>query len=117
MTYQAFPNIEVFNVKDEGCIREFDIMVSGDKYITQDDIYFNKDKSVHLKKIDIEDCTFSGCVTDTKFPCSELSCTLTYYNIDIDDYASGHFYMPGTREYQMYNKGIYAPSRFAFIEY
>ena len=40
---------------------------------------FNKDESVHLKKIDIEDCTFSECVTDTKFPCSELSCTLTYY--------------------------------------
>ena len=40
---------------------------------------FDKDESVHLKKIDIEDCIFSGCVTDTKFPCSELSCTLTYY--------------------------------------
>ena len=41
---------------------------------------FYKDDSVHLKKIDIEDYTFSECVTDTKFPCSELSCTLTYYN-------------------------------------
>lgn len=53
MTYQAFPNIEVFNVKDEGCIREFDIMVSGDKYITQDDIYFNiKYSNINYEKME-----------------------------------------------------------------
>lgn len=44
-------------------------------------------------------------------------CTLTYYNEETDSYKSGHFYMPGTMEYNMYNKNIYAPSRFAFIEY
>lgn len=44
-------------------------------------------------------------------------CTLTYYDEETDSYKSGHFYMPGTMEYQMFNKNIYAPSRFAFIEY
>lgn len=44
-------------------------------------------------------------------------CTLTYYDEETDSYKTGHFYMPGTMEYQMFNKNIYAPSRFAFIEY
>ena len=44
-------------------------------------------------------------------------CNLTYYDEETDSYKTGHFYMPGTMEYQMYNKQIYAPSRFAFIEY
>ena len=47
----------------------------------------------------------------------ERDCTLTYYDEEINDYKTGHFYMPGTMEYVMYNKEIYAPSRFAFIEY
>ena len=44
-------------------------------------------------------------------------CTLTYYDEETDSYKTGSFYMPGTMEYKMYNKMIYAPSRFAFIEY
>lgn len=45
------------------------------------------------------------------------SCLVTYYNEETDTYKTGTFYMPGTMEYQWYNKEIYAPSRFAFIEY
>ena len=44
-------------------------------------------------------------------------CTLTYYDEETNNYKTGQFYMPGTMEYKMYNKNIYAPSRFAFIEY
>lgn len=44
-------------------------------------------------------------------------CTLTYYDEETNSYKTGHFYMPGTMEYTMYNKQIYAPCRFAFIEY
>lgn len=44
-------------------------------------------------------------------------CTLTYYDEETNAYKTGQFYMPGTMEYKMYNKNIYAPSRFAFIEY
>lgn len=44
-------------------------------------------------------------------------CTLTYYDEETNTYKTGHFYMPGTMEYTMYNKQIYAPCRFAFIEY
>ena len=44
-------------------------------------------------------------------------CTLTYYDEETNSYKTGHFYMPGTIEYNMYNKEIYAPCRFAFIEY
>lgn len=45
------------------------------------------------------------------------SCTVTYYDDETDDYKTGTFYMPGTIEFQWYNKEIYAPCRFAFIEY
>lgn len=44
-------------------------------------------------------------------------CTLTYYDEETNSYKTGHFYMSGTIEYNMYNKDIYAPCRFAFIEY
>ena len=43
--------------------------------------------------------------------------TLEYYDEESDTYKTGTFYMPGTVEYNLYNKNIYAPSRFAFIEY
>lgn len=42
---------------------------------------------------------------------------LTYYDEETDSYKTGTFYMPGTVEYNLFNKEIYAPSRFAFIEY
>ena len=42
---------------------------------------------------------------------------LTYYDEETDSYKTGTFYMPGTVEYNWFNKEIYAPSRFAFIEY
>lgn len=42
---------------------------------------------------------------------------LTYYDEETDSYKTGTFYMPGTVEYNWYNKEIYAPSRIAFIEY
>lgn len=42
---------------------------------------------------------------------------VTYYDEETDSYKTGTFYMPGTVEYNWYNKEIYAPSRFAFIEY
>lgn len=42
---------------------------------------------------------------------------LTYYDDETDTYKTGTFYMPGTVEYNLFNKEIYAPSRFAFIEY
>ena len=47
----------------------------------------------------------------------ERKCALTYYDEETNAYKTGTFYMPGTMEYQMFNKNIYAPSRFAFIEY
>lgn len=47
---------------------------------------------------------------------TERTVTLTYYNDSIDDYKTGTFYLPGTMEYVRYNKEIYAPTRFAFIE-
>lgn len=50
---------------------------------------------------------------------SELArdCTLTYYDDETDSYKSGHFYMPGTMTYKVYNKQIYNSFRIAFIEY
>ena len=42
---------------------------------------------------------------------------LTYYDEETDSYKTGTFYMPGTVEYNWFNKEIYAPSRIAFIEY
>lgn len=45
------------------------------------------------------------------------SCTVTYYDDETDSYKTGTFYMPGTLEYKWYNVEIYAPTRFAFIEY
>jgi hypothetical protein len=47
----------------------------------------------------------------------ERKCTVTYYDDEIDDYKTGTFYLPGTMEYKVFNKQIYAPTRFAFIEY
>jgi hypothetical protein len=47
----------------------------------------------------------------------ERRCEVTYYDDETDTYKTGTFYMPGTVEYNVYNKAIYAPSRFAFIEY
>lgn len=47
---------------------------------------------------------------------TERRVNLTYYDDSIDDYKSGVFYLPGTIEYVRYNKEIYAPTRFAFIE-
>lgn len=44
-------------------------------------------------------------------------CNLTYYDDETDTYKTGRFYMPGTMEFQRYNKNIYAPCRIAFIEY
>ena len=44
-------------------------------------------------------------------------CQLTYYDEETDDYKTGTFYLPGTMTYTRFNKDIYAPSRFAFIEY
>lgn len=46
----------------------------------------------------------------------ERACELTYYDEETDTYKTGSFYMPGTVEYNWFNKEIYAPSRFAFIE-
>lgn len=40
-----------------------------------------------------------------------------YYDEETDSYKTGTFYLPGTMTYKMFNKQIYAPSRFAFIEY
>lgn len=47
----------------------------------------------------------------------ERRCSITYYDDETDSYKTGTFYLPGTMEYKMYNAEIYAPSRFAFIEY
>ena len=47
----------------------------------------------------------------------ERKCTVTYYDDETDSYKSGTFYLPATMEYDLYNKDIYAPTRFAFIEY
>ncbi len=44
-------------------------------------------------------------------------CTLTYYDDETDSYKTGHFYMPGTMSYKVYNKQIYNSFRIAFIEY
>lgn len=41
MTYQAFSDCNPLNICDEGCMREFRITIPENKYITQDDIYFN----------------------------------------------------------------------------
>lgn len=42
---------------------------------------------------------------------------LTYYDDDTDTYKTGHFYMPATMTYEVYNKDIYNSFRIAFIEY
>lgn len=47
----------------------------------------------------------------------ERRCEVEYYDDETNDYKVGTFYLPGTMEYNLYNKDIYAPSRFAFIEY
>jgi hypothetical protein len=41
MTYQAFSNCNPLSIIDEGCMRDFRIIIPENKYITQDDIYFN----------------------------------------------------------------------------
>lgn len=42
MAYQSFSTCNPLNIIDEGCTREFKIIIpKGSKYITQDDIYFN----------------------------------------------------------------------------
>lgn len=53
MTYQAFPNISLFNIIDPGSNRDFKIKIPKDKYITQDDIYFNiKYTNINYDKIE-----------------------------------------------------------------
>jgi hypothetical protein len=47
----------------------------------------------------------------------ERNVELRYYNPESDSYETGSFYMPGTMEYEMFNKNIYMPFRIAFIEY
>lgn len=42
---------------------------------------------------------------------------VTYYDEWTDSYKSGNFYMPGTMEFQWYNKNIMSPFRVAFIEH
>lgn len=54
-----------------------------------------------------------GELTDS----ASRTCTVEYYDDETDTYKTGTFYMPGTVEYNLYNKDIYAPSRIAFIEY
>lgn len=41
MTYQSFSCVNPLNICDEGSMREFRIVIHENKYITQDDIYFN----------------------------------------------------------------------------
>lgn len=41
MTYQAFSSCNSLDVNDAGSIRDFKISIPKDKYITQEDIYFN----------------------------------------------------------------------------
>ena len=43
--------------------------------------------------------------------------TLTYYDMETDTYKTGYFYMPGTLDFNVYNKQIYNSFRIAFIEY
>lgn len=43
--------------------------------------------------------------------------TLTYYDDETQTYKTGHFYLPGTMTFEVYNKDIYNSCRFAFIEY
>ncbi len=48
---------------------------------------------------------------------TERNVELRYYDPESDSYKTGSFYMPGTMEYEFYNKNIYMPIRIAFIEY
>lgn len=43
--------------------------------------------------------------------------TLTYYDDETDTYKTGHFYLPGTWDFAVYNRDIYNSFRIAFIEY
>lgn len=53
MTYQSFSNYNPLNINDAGCRREFEIRILEDKYITQDDIYFNIEyANINMRKID-----------------------------------------------------------------
>lgn len=42
---------------------------------------------------------------------------LTYYNDEHGNYLEGDFYMPASLEIKRLNKGLYAQTRIAFIEY
>ena len=46
----------------------------------------------------------------------KLECNVEYYDIETDSYKTGHFYMPGTREYTYYLATVMEQIRFAFIE-
>lgn len=53
MTYQSFASCNPLNINDEGCSREFKIIIHKNKYITQDDIYFNIEYSnINYDKIE-----------------------------------------------------------------
>ena len=53
MTYQSFACCNPLNINDEGCSREFKIIIHENKYITQDDIYFNIEYSnINYNKIE-----------------------------------------------------------------
>lgn len=53
MTYQSFSCCNPLNVNDAGCTREFEIIIHENKYITQDDIYFNIEyANINMNKID-----------------------------------------------------------------
>ena len=51
-----------------------------------------------------------------EFALSDLP-PVKYYDDETDSYKTGHFYMPGTMSYKVYNKQIYNSFRIAFIEY
>lgn len=48
---------------------------------------------------------------------AERKVHLTYYNEESDSYNEGDFYLPGTIDFEHFNKEIYKEMRIAFIEY
>lgn len=64
MTYQSFSICNPLNTCDEGCNREFKIIIPKNKCVTQDEIYFNIEyTNINYNKIE---CKYDNCFEKVK---------------------------------------------------
>jgi hypothetical protein len=67
MTYQSFSVCNPLNTCDEGCNREFKIIIPENKCVTQDEIYFNIEyTNINYNKIE---CKYDNCFENIKSLC------------------------------------------------